>query len=430
VTLPPMQQQLPGLRRFLLSLESMNASILANHNLIHRRMWLEIRGLEMTLGRNEEAEHDDDHHNDNEQDPDEDTGAEEARLLRRLFGRDLPCCTALEELRIVRCNLAERESRGAGAGVTIVPLCRGLAAASGGPPSLRSLQLNGTLLGRSGLAALVQLLRSSRCALESLSVIDCSFGRSAAACDDLLTSLAGNRTLRTLKLLFPVQQGPDVPVAAGAVRALASSRVRYLRFRNFHSTALPALLHGLRDNCVLEELHLSTDYGVHGGAGPCLGRFRELLMHYNFALLRVQLYDGTFVWPIGQQSGGGDGHGQHQDDALAIAARRNASVRRAYRALQPRNFRLGDDSRSLTGAFSSALRSVATKPALVYQFLRFGNLDALDRHWLGVAAEYEPSSPGTAAEGRQQEHELDKEPSTRCIELSDDEGEAYFTISV
>jgi hypothetical protein len=104
---------------------------------------------------------------------------------------------------------------------------------------------------------------------------------------------------------------------------------------------------------------------------------------------------------------------------------------------------MGDGRNPLTAAWSRALHALATKPAIVYQFLRVGNLDDLDRHVLSVCvtmgdAAAPVSAHGIADGGRQQRVQPQQDvdaptPATALSEDDDDDNDnddAYTTINL
>jgi hypothetical protein len=147
----------------------------------------------------------------------------------------------------------------------------------------------------------------------------------------------------------------------------AASKLRYLRLRNHHETVLPSLLEGLKANTVLEELHLSTCSPIDVKSALS---FRSLLHAFNFSLKIVRLYDESFVWPL-----------RGQNELLGPSIRQNIRTCRVYDHLSSRNFRVGR-----LHEWNPVLASLSTKPALLYRFLRHGNLDTLDRHMSTVNA--------------------------------------------
>jgi hypothetical protein len=367
--------------------------------------------------RNEEE-----HEND---DDDDDSTPDDAQQLRRLFGASIPHHPCLEEVRIVRCNFAHANN------CTLGALCRALTAATTattkGTPSpganasadesmrnqsssslpllhraptapassprsssLRSLHLNGAALGPHGLASIVRLLESNAAgALESLAVVDCDFAAADhTACDGILRALQNNTHLVSVRLLFAGEGGGGCdgggPVSGEAVRALGTSKVRRLRLRNPHASTLPAIVSGLASNRVLEELHLSVQFDHNGerigsveqhlheyATGNSRTRrtvlqFQQLLRTCNFALRELRLYHDSFVWLYPKDQG------LFLDPWLR---HHNAVVRQAYGGLVGRNFRIQE-----LALWGRALAKVSSKPALLYQFVRVGNLDLLERH--------------------------------------------------
>jgi hypothetical protein len=211
--------------------------------------------------------------------------------------------------------------------------------------ALRQIVFGSATLGHQDVVAFANMLRANA-HIEHLFLYACDID--SAGCQALFEALNGNTHLRTLSLI----SNRISAVSLSAVRALGNSNLRRLDLDDNPLTdeSVLTLAEGLRTNFTLEELHVDGDIGLLSEA------FGDLLTSFNFTLRTLHINNSTLP-------------------AIDELLRVNEHVRNAHNNLLRVNYHVEHLS-----LWPRVLDRISSKPFLLYQFVRLGNLDMFANH--------------------------------------------------